>query len=253
MKKQLLILSGLAILIALLCLACESSQLADNSTKKQPVDLVNPYMGNISHLLVPTFPTIHLPNSMLRVTPKRSDYTSVELQGLPLILTSHRGTSAFSLNPVRGAGEELGPEMDLSYDQELITPYSYSVYLDEQQVEVDFGLSHQAASYKLNFEGTAPAYLIISTKEGALNWDGEALSGYQELGNDTRVFLYLVPDNSPARVSTLQGSESTDGQQAEGRDACLLLEYGRVHRRSLSTMEYPLSMQNRPEKTWKGK
>ena len=29
-----------------------------------PVDYVNPYMGNISHLLVPTFPTVHLPNSI---------------------------------------------------------------------------------------------------------------------------------------------------------------------------------------------
>ena len=38
---------------------------------KGPVDYVNPYMGNISHLLVPTFPTIHLPNSMLRVYPER--------------------------------------------------------------------------------------------------------------------------------------------------------------------------------------
>lgn len=24
-----------------------------------PVDYVNPYMGNISHLLVPTYPTVH--------------------------------------------------------------------------------------------------------------------------------------------------------------------------------------------------
>lgn len=29
------------------------------ATAKGPVDYVNPYMGNISHLLVPTFPTIH--------------------------------------------------------------------------------------------------------------------------------------------------------------------------------------------------
>ena len=26
---------------------------------EQPVDYVNPYMGNISHLLVPTYPTVH--------------------------------------------------------------------------------------------------------------------------------------------------------------------------------------------------
>jgi len=37
----------------------------------EPVDLVNPYMGNISHLLVPTYPTVHLPNSMLRFYPNR--------------------------------------------------------------------------------------------------------------------------------------------------------------------------------------
>jgi len=28
---------------------------------------VNPLYGNISHLLVPTYPTVHLPYSMLRV------------------------------------------------------------------------------------------------------------------------------------------------------------------------------------------
>ena len=36
---------------------------------KNPVDYVNPYMGNISHLLVPTYPLVHLPNGMLRVYP----------------------------------------------------------------------------------------------------------------------------------------------------------------------------------------
>ena len=39
---------------------------------KQPVDYVNPYIGNISHLLVPTFATVQLPNSMLRVYPARA-------------------------------------------------------------------------------------------------------------------------------------------------------------------------------------
>ena len=66
---------------------------------KSPVDYVNPYIGNISHLLVPTFPTIHLPNSMLRVYPERADFTSDLINGLPLITTSHRGSSAFNLSP----------------------------------------------------------------------------------------------------------------------------------------------------------
>ena len=44
--------------------------------KPEPVDYVNPYMGNISHLLVPTYPTVHLPNSMLRFYPNRENFTS---------------------------------------------------------------------------------------------------------------------------------------------------------------------------------
>lgn len=55
-----------AVGIAILLLSCSSVQ---NQTAREPVDYVNPYMGNISHLLVPTFPTIHLPHSMLRVYP----------------------------------------------------------------------------------------------------------------------------------------------------------------------------------------
>ncbi|MCK9179950.1 MAG: glycoside hydrolase family 92 protein, partial [Bacteroides sp.] len=60
-----------------------------NTTTKTPVDYVNPYIGNISHLLVPTFPTIHLPNSMVRVYPERENFTSNRISGLPLIVTSH--------------------------------------------------------------------------------------------------------------------------------------------------------------------
>mgnify|MGYP002312683621 CR=1 FL=1 len=63
------------------------------------VDYVNPYIGNISHLLVPTFATIQLPNSMLRVYPARADYTSEYVNGLPVIVTNHRERSAFSISP----------------------------------------------------------------------------------------------------------------------------------------------------------
>ena len=58
--------------------------------EKDCVDYVNPYIGNISHLLVPTFPTVQLPNSMLRVYPERSDYTSERVNGLPVVVTNHR-------------------------------------------------------------------------------------------------------------------------------------------------------------------
>jgi len=84
---------------------------------KDYVDYVNPYMGNISHLLVPTYPTVHLPNSLLRVYPERGDYTSDRLFGLPLIVTSHRGKSAFNLSPMVKLPGSLKPVQLYSYDQ----------------------------------------------------------------------------------------------------------------------------------------
>lgn len=76
----------LVLLMILIVNGCSNKQ----EVVLTPVDYVNPYMGNISHLLVPTYPTVHLPNSMLRIYPERADYTSDKIKGLPVIVTSHQ-------------------------------------------------------------------------------------------------------------------------------------------------------------------
>jgi predicted alpha-1,2-mannosidase len=195
---------------------------------KEPVDYVNPYIGNISHLLVPTFPTIHLPNSFLRVYPERNDYTGDLLHGLPLVVTSHRGSSAFNLSPFQGEEKDLKPVVMYSYDQEKLTPYSYSVYLDEQHTGVNFAISHQSAIYELEFSQDRAAYLVLNSRNGSLKWDGEAVSGFQSLENNTRVFLYLKPDQTPENISVLKSSGLTNDKEATGRNACVVLKYGKT-------------------------
>ncbi len=212
-------------LMAFVCTACSSPVSNTGDSNKPPVDYVNPYMGNISHLLVPTFPTVHLPNSMMRATPARADYTAVRISGLPVMLTSHRGAKAFSLSPFQGDERDLKPVLEYSYDQEKLTPYSYSVYLDDQAIQADFGVSHQSAAYELQFGQDLPVYLILNSARGALSWDGSAISGYQELGNDTRVYLYLVPEELPQKVTALKEGIVAESKEAEGADACLVLNY----------------------------
>ena len=195
---------------------------------REPVDYVNPYIGNISHLLVPTFPTIHLPNSFLRVYPERNDFTGDLLRGLPLVVTSHRGSSAFNLSPFQGEEKDLKPVVLYSYDQEKLTPYSYSVYLDEQQTNVHFAISHQAAIYELEFSQDRPVYLVLNSRNGSLKWDGEAVTGFQSLDNNTRVFLYLKPEQAPENISVLKSSGLTSEKEATGRNACVVLKYGKA-------------------------
>ncbi len=209
------------VIISLNC-NCTSTQIP----LAEPVDYVNPYMGNISHLLVPTFPTIHLPNSILRVYPERSDYTGLLLKGLPLIVTSHRGSSAFNLSPFQGNESDIRPYVSYSYDLEKITPYSYSVSLDEQKTDIRFALSHQSALYEIKYELNQASYLILNSRNGEMRWDGSAISGYQNLDNNTRVYIYLESDVEPVGTAVLRDGVIVKGETtSSGRNACIVLDF----------------------------
>ena len=183
---------------------------------KGPVDYVNPYMGNISHLLVPTFPTIHLPNSMLRVYPERADYTTDQLNGLPLIVTSHRGSSAFNLSPYQG--ENLRPVVAYSYDDEKLKPYYYEVILDDEEIKVKYAPSHQSALYQIDYsQQDKPVYMMINSRNGAIKAGDGFVSGYQQLENNTRVYLYIESDIAPIETGILaDGKIDTGTKEAEG-------------------------------------
>lgn len=214
------------VIVALALFSVSNAQQQQNlANTKEPVDYVNPYMGNISHLLVPTYPTIHLPNSLLRVYPERRDFTGVLLNGLPMVVTSHRGSSAFNISPFQGEVQNIKCVIDYSYDQEKLTPYSYAVNLEEQQIQVDFGLSHQSAAYQFQFEKNEPVYLILNSKDGEMNWDGKAISGYQKLENDTKVYLYLIPEKQPELVSNVNKGKLSVAKMAQGSNANLVLKF----------------------------
>ena len=195
--------------------------------QKSPVDYVNPYMGNISHLLVPTYPTIHLPNSMLRVYPERADFTGDMLSGLPIIVTSHRGSSAFNLSPYQGEEAGLKPVINYSYDHEKIHPYRYQVYLDDNNIDVDYAPSHQSAVYSITFEGQGPAYLVFNSRNGQLKSDGKNISGYQFVDRKTKVYLYAETDKAPQQCGVLADNTVKYGETSvEGKDAALVMAYG---------------------------
>ena len=196
-------------------------------TSKTPADYVNPYIGNISHLLVPTYPTIHLPNSMLRVYPERENYTGNRIAGLPLIVTSHRGSSAFNLSPYQGPVEQAKSIVSYGYDNEIIRPYYYCVDLDDYGIHVQYAPSHQAGIYQIDFaQSDQPAYLMFNTRNGELSTDGKSVSGYQELGNRTRVYIYLETDKAPLRTGTHKGERIDDSERTtRGHNAYYLMEY----------------------------
>ncbi|SHF91873.1 alpha-1,2-mannosidase, putative [Mariniphaga anaerophila] len=197
----------------------------------QPIDYVNPYMGNISHLLVPTFPTIHLPNSMLRVIPAREDYTTDHLNGLPIVTTSHRGSSAFNLSPYQGPKSKMNPVVNYSYDHESIKPYCYEVYLDDAEIQVRYGVSHQAGMYRIDFTKNEPPYLLINNRKGEIKISNGVVSGYQTISNNirkkeqTNIFVYFETDQEPIETGLLHDGELIKSQSGEGKNQCAVLKF----------------------------
>lgn len=195
-------------------MACQTQP----SATQDPVDYVNPYIGNISHLLVPTYPTVHLPNSIMRVYPERENFTGNVISGLPLIVTSHRGSSAFNLSPYQGDLEKAANVISYGYDNEVIKPYFYSVDLDDEDISVQYAPSHQSGIYQLGFaQKGEPVYLLFNTRNGELTTDGKTISGFQNLENNTKIYIYMETDKAPTEV--------TQRPVARERQSCYALAY----------------------------
>lgn len=209
--------------------ACSSSN-GSFAGSQEPVDYVNPYMGNISHLLMPTFPMVHLPNSMLRITPQRGDYTAEVLEGLPLILTSHRGVSAFALSPITSREDSLSAVRSLMYDHEELRPYSYKVYLPEEDIQVGFAPSRQSAMYQFDFERKeSDAGIMLHTPQGQLIAKRRSIEGYQVLNDSVRVYIYIeseVASESPALYDETSHRLKPQRDSAIGSTVALLYPKG---------------------------
>lgn len=171
--------------------SCSAAQM-----EKDYVDYVNPYIGNISHLLVPTFPTVQLPNSMLRVYPERSDFTSERVNGLPVVVTNHRERSAFKLIPTTDT--TLTQKTAYNYDDEKLTPYSFEIDLNDNTMHAKYALSHHSAVYEINFKDGKAPHILIGSENGALRSGEGWVSGWQTVSGKTKVYLYLETKEKPA-------------------------------------------------------
>ena len=156
--------------------------------KAEPVDYVNPYIGSISHLLVPCFPTIQLPNSLMRIYPTRGDYTTEMLDGLPIVVTNHRERSAFRLSITQG--EASGGIIPVTWDNERITPYDYQVSIADNSIDVHLAVCHQSAIYEFTLrDPSKPTTIILFSENDKVSADGRNVSGCQRLSRNMSIYF----------------------------------------------------------------
>ena len=200
------------------------SSLTAGAATQEPVDYVNPYIGNISHMLVPTFPTIQLPNSLMRIYPTRSEYTRELLDGLPMVVTNHRERSAFRMSVTQGTS--LRPIIGTNWDQEKITPYDYKVQIADNSIDVHLAVSHQSAIYELSFQDPAKAATILFYSEyGRMQVNGKKVSASQSLSDNMKIYFAGEFDVEPVQAGILQNGQITKDGNKEGENVCSALSF----------------------------
>lgn len=196
-----------------------------------PVDYVNPYIGNISHMLMPTFPTVHLPNGMMRVYPVRGSYTESRVNGLPVLVVNHRECQAFNLSASQSLrdGDAIPRSIVTDYDNEEITPYYYATDIDNQNIRAEFTPSYHSAVYRLTpTDKAGEMTLVLNAGNGEMNIDGRTMSGYQHTWGGVKVYIYAEADRDPLQVGVLSSGKLAQKRQGTGDEACAVMKFSAV-------------------------
>jgi predicted alpha-1,2-mannosidase len=161
------------------------------------VEYVDPTVGNIGILLEPTRPAVYLPNSMVRVYPIRQDATDDRITSFPLTISSHRQPELFSIM--------LGDGSAAAYDQEITTPYYYSVRFDSSLLRTEFAPTERAGYFRFTFPKGQASIVLANRQEGGLETAGRgAVSGRESVEGLT---AYIFGEfSTPVRVE----AESSD-------------------------------------------
>jgi len=134
------------------------------------VEYVDPTIGNVGVLLVPTRPTVYMPNSMIRVYPMRSDAVDDQIESFPLTINSHRIQELFSLMP--------GDGKPATWDQETTTPYYYSVYLGDGPIHTEFSATERCGYFRMTFPSENASVVLANRLAGELQvQEGGAVVG----------------------------------------------------------------------------
>jgi predicted alpha-1,2-mannosidase len=216
MKSKFILLSVLFSYVVLI--SCTDKRI-------EPVDYVNPYMGNISHLLVPTYPTVSLPNSMVRFYPNRENYTSNLMQGFPLNVVSHRSGKVFNLSPFEGDIREIDGNLLYTYDNEIITPYCYSATLDEPGIDVKFIPAERSGIFSFRFnEGSNQGIILKTMNQGELSFEDNSITGYDTF-NEVKAYLYLEFDRKPENVKVRDRDIVSDNTSVKGNRIAIIASF----------------------------
>ncbi|MGO4515839.1 GH92 family glycosyl hydrolase [Terriglobus sp. 2YAB30_2] len=163
-------------------IACLAALFVATVSVQAQVEYVDPTIGNVGILLVPTRPAVYLPNSMVRMYPLRSDAMDDRIHSFPLTINSHRINELFSIMPGDGS--------PAAYDQETTTPYYYGSRLRNSGIVTEFTVTERCGYFRFTFPSGKAGLVLANRIAGTLAvHDGNLVEG-EERFDGMKAYVY---------------------------------------------------------------
>ena len=180
------------------------------------VEYVDPTIGNVGILLVPTRPAVYLPHSMVRMYPLRADALDDQIQGFPLTISSHRISELFRIMP--------GDGKPAVYEQETTTPYYYSTRFRTSGIVTEFTPTERCGYFRFVFPSGSASLVLANLIGGTVQLrDGKIVEGEERFDN-MKAYVYGEFSVPLSAKSTLGDNKQT--LSLTGETGTLEFRYG---------------------------
>jgi predicted alpha-1,2-mannosidase len=211
------------VLCALCSMAATGTSYAQNTDGN--LVYIDPRIGNVGQLLEPTRPTMHLPNQMIRMYPKRADYIDDQISSFPLNMVSHRLGEVFAIKPDNKplTMESWNQKMTYDHDLEVTRPWYYSTYLIDKGITVEFTPGKKVGEYRFTFPAktAAKSMLFNVYNEGPATWNftgGNELTGTEIYHDDIKIYVY-GQFSAKGTAGVIKDGALTNQPSVEGKGA----------------------------------
>lgn len=188
--KRLLSHKIFVFLVSIACFYTTNAQI-------DPTGYVDPNIGGIAPILTTKNPTVHRPNSMVRVFPVTEPglndrYLSDNIYGFAFNMPAYRMGHLTELMPYHGNIPADRGKTAAFYDHDLeeVHPWYHKVLLEEPDIVAEWTTTERAVVYRFSFSEKDSNHIIFRTRGNSMiEINNSTIQGYEEFQNTRQYFF----------------------------------------------------------------
>jgi predicted alpha-1,2-mannosidase len=200
--------------------------IAGSSCRRSDIlQYADPNIGGVSVLLTTKRPTVHRPNSMVRVFPVTKPgfgdrYLSDRIYGFALNMPEYRMDHVTELMPVSGKFSTNRNETAEVYDHDLeeVHPWYHRVLLEDNDITAEWTTTERSVLYRFGFKDVRSNYILFRSNGNAhFKISGKSvIQGWEEFENTRQYFYAEFSEPFDSSGTFVSGKVNKGGAELHG-------------------------------------